>query len=103
GYDVASHDGLQKMMDEFDREIGLGLLRAVHANDSKKELGSAVDRHDNIGEGLIGRAGFVNIMSNPAFRNVPFYLEVPGFEKTGPDKPNVDALKEIRAELGVPA
>jgi deoxyribonuclease-4 len=103
GYDVASRPGLDKMIDEFDREIGLGLLRAVHANDSKKALGSAVDRHDNIGDGLIGRAGFVNIMSHSAFRNVPFYLEVPGYSDAGPDKPNVDALKEIRAELGISA
>ena len=101
GNDVASPEGLAKMLDEFDKEIGLDLLRSVHANDSKKELGSAVDRHDNIGEGLIGREGFVNIMSNPAFKDVPFYLEVPGTEKSGPDKPNVDALKEIRAELGI--
>jgi deoxyribonuclease-4 len=101
GYDVVTRDGLDRAMEEFDSEIGLGLLRAVHANDSKKDFGSAVDRHDNIGEGLIGRAGFVNIMSHPAFRDVPFYLEVPGFDKSGPDKPNVDALKEIRAELGI--
>lgn len=101
GNDVASPEGLKKMLDDFESEIGLDLLRAIHANDSKKELGSAVDRHDNIGEGLIGREGFVNMMSNPAFRDVPFYLEVPGTEKSGPDKPNVDALKEIRAELGI--
>lgn len=101
GYDVASKDGLDKLADEFEREIGQGLLRSVHANDSKKELGSAVDRHENIGYGFIGRDGFVNIMCHPMFKDVPFYLEVPGMDKSGPDKPNVDALKEIRAELGI--
>ncbi len=101
GYDVVTKPGLDAALAEFDREIGLKLLRAVHANDSKKELGSAVDRHDNIGEGLIGRAGFLNIVKHKAFRDVPFYLEVPGFEGTGPDKKNVDILKAVRKEAGV--
>ncbi len=98
GYDVATKDGLEATMEEFDREVGLDLMRCVHANDSKRPLGSSVDRHDNIGEGLIGTEGFLNILSHPAFADVPFYLEVPGYEKSGPDKPNVDALKAIRAE-----
>ena len=51
------------MIDEFDRDIGLDRLAAVHANDSKRACGSGVDRHDNIGEGLIGEQGFENIMS----------------------------------------
>ena len=98
GHDIATKDGLDATMEEFDREIGLDRLRSVHANDSMRDRGSSVDRHDNIGEGLIGKEGFVNIMSHPAFADVPFYLEVPGFEKDGPDKPNVDALKAIREE-----
>ena len=99
GYDVVTKDGLDATMEEFDQEIGLDLLRSVHANDSMRDRGSSVDRHDNIGEGLIGKEGFLNIMSHPAFADVPFYLEVPGFEKDGPDKPNVDALKAIREEV----
>ena len=98
GYDVATKDGLDATLEEFDREIGLDLLRSVHANDSMRDRGSSVDRHDNIGQGLIGEEGFLNIMSHPAFADVPFYLEVPGYEKDGPDKPNVDALKAIREE-----
>ena len=98
GYDIATKEGLDETMEEFDQDIGLDLLRCVHANDSMRDRGSSVDRHDNIGEGLIGREGFVNILSHPAFEDVPFYLEVPGYEKDGPDKPNVDALKSIREE-----
>ena len=98
GYDVVTEDGLDATMEKFDQEIGLDLLRSVHANDSMRDRGSSVDRHDNIGEGLIGKEGFLNIMSHSAFADVPFYLEVPGFEKDGPDKPNVDALKAIREE-----
>ena len=99
GYNLADGDGLEETMAQFDREIGLARLGAGHANDSKIELGGGVDRHDNIGEGHIGRAGFEVIMAHPAFREVPFLLEVPGFEKEGPDKPNVDILLEIRAKV----
>ena len=101
GYNVADRDGLDAAMEEFDREIGLAQLVAVHANDSKIELGGGVDRHENIGEGHIGRAGFEVIMAHAAFRDVPFLLEVPGFGDEGaPDKPNVDILKEIRTKVG---
>ncbi len=100
GYNIADPQGLEKTLKEFDAELGLDLLRSVHANDSMRDLGSAVDRHDNIGEGQIGKDGFKNIMGHKAFADVPFYLEVPGFEKKGPDAPNVEKLKKIRAEVG---
>ncbi|MCH8850868.1 MAG: deoxyribonuclease IV, partial [Chloroflexi bacterium] len=100
GYNIAERDGLNEAMDAFEGEIGLEQLIAVHANDSKIELGGGVDRHDNIGDGHIGRAGFEVIMAHPAFRDVPFLLEVPGLEGEGPDKPNVDILKEIRQKVG---
>ena len=100
GYNIVDKDGLDATMDEFDRDIGLDLLRSVHANDSMRELGSSVDRHDNIGDGQIGEVGFANVMSHPAFQDVPFYLEVPGVAKSGPDRPNVEALKRIRASVG---
>jgi len=101
GYDVTSKEGLDAAMEEFDREIGLERLAAVHANDSKRPLGSGVDRHDNIGEGHLGISGFENIMAHPAFGSVPFFLEVPGFEGGGPDQANLDILKGIREKLGI--
>jgi deoxyribonuclease-4 len=102
GYDLTNPEGVAGMIEAFDRDIGLDRLAAVHANDSKRACGSGVDRHDNIGEGLIGEEGFTNIMSHPAFGEVPFFLEVPGFgeKRGGPDKPNVDILKAIRARVG---
>ena len=100
GYNLAEKDGLDQAMTEFGKTIGLERLVAVHANDSKIPLGGGVDRHDNIGDGHIGRKGFEVIMAHPAFRDVPFLLEVPGVEKQGPDKPNVDILKKIRAKVG---
>lgn len=99
GYDVKTRAGLDKAMEEFDREIGMDRLAAVHANDSKCELAGGIDRHENIGEGHIGRDGFANIISHPAFAEVPFFLEVPGFDGEGPDARNVEILKQIRAEV----
>jgi deoxyribonuclease-4 len=104
GYDVATADGLAATVDEFEREVGLAHLVAIHANDSKCPLAGGVDRHENIGEGHIGRAGFEVIMAHPAFRDLPFLLEVPGFPKEGkkpegPDKENVDRLKAIAAAV----
>jgi len=101
GYNIADSEGVKAAMEEFDQEIGLDKLVAVHANDAKVEHGSGVDRHENIGDGYIGLDGFEVIMSHPAFRNVPFLLEVPGPDKKGPDKDNVDRLKAVREKLGI--
>lgn len=103
GYDIKTLVGLKKTMAEFDADIGLERLVAVHANDSKIPLGGGVDRHANIGEGHIGRDGFLNIFSHAAFADLPFLLEVPGFEDQGPDKQNVEILKELRTQAGVTA
>ena len=101
GYNIASPRELKEVMKEFDAEIGLDKLVAVHANDSKVELGAGVDRHENIGEGHIGLPGFETIISHPAFNEVPFLLEVPGMDGNGPDKRNVDLLKKIRSKVDI--
>jgi deoxyribonuclease-4 len=97
-YNVAERDGLQKAMEDFEHEIGLRNLVAVHANDSKCPFGGGLDRHENIGEGHIGMNGFATIMAHPAFKDLPFFLEVPGFEKQGPDARNVALLKQAREQ-----
>ncbi len=101
GYDVKTEDGLKAAMSEFDAEVGLDRLVAVHANDSKCPLAGGVDRHENIGEGYIGLDGFQSLMSHPAFRDVPFLLETPGFDKQGPDQRNVEILKGLREKAGL--
>jgi deoxyribonuclease-4 len=101
GYDLTTPEGVATTMGEFDREIGLQHLAAVHCNDSKPPFGGAVDRHENIGEGAMGLAAFEAIVAHPAFSDVPFYLEVPGYEGKGPDVRNVDTMKEIRRKAGV--
>jgi deoxyribonuclease-4 len=101
GYDLKTNDGLVAAMSEFEAEVGLDRLVAVHANDSKCPLAGGVDRHENIGEGHIGLDGFQNIMSHPAFRDVPFLLETPGFDNQGPDQRNVEILKRLREKAGL--
>lgn len=101
GYDVKTKGGLGAAMSEFAAEVGLDTLVAVHANDSKCPLAGGVDRHENIGEGHIGLDGLQNVISHPAFRDVPFLLEVPGFDNQGPDRRNVEILKGLREKAGL--
>ena len=101
GYDLTNPHGIKAMLDELDAGPGSANVVAVHANDSKRVCGSGVDRHDNIGDGFIGEEGFAAIMGDPAFAEVPFFLEVPGFEGRGPDQRNIDILKKIREQVGL--
>ena len=101
GYDLASTEGIESMISEFEDTIGVSNLLVVHANDSKRPCGSGVDRHDNIGDGFIGESGFATIIGHPAFRDVPFLLEVPGFNEKGPDQKNIDILKTLRQQAGI--
>ncbi len=101
GYRIDQPDGLRQTLEELDREVGIGRLRVMHANDSKMEFGSTRDRHDNIGLGFIGDEGFKVILAEPALANIPMLLEVPGIDgKSGPDLENVRRLKALRAEVG---
>ena len=100
-YGLTNPQGIQDMLAELDSGTGSANVAAVHTNDSKRVCGSGVDRHDNIGDGFIGEEGFVAIMANPAFAEVPFLLEVPGFEGKGPDQQNMDILKKIGSQVGL--
>lgn len=75
GYDIVSN--LDGVLEEFDRILGLGRLRAIHLNDSKNPFGSHKDRHEQIGQGSIGLEAFGQIINHPALRHLPFYLETP--------------------------
>lgn len=77
GYDVASPGGLVRVLEEFDRVIGLDRLKAVHCNDSKKPLGSRVDRHEHLGRGLIGEDCFKTLVNHPMLQQVPIVVETP--------------------------
>lgn len=91
GYDIREKEGYERTIAEFDELIGLELLAAFHLNDSKKELGSRVDRHEHIGKGHIGLEAFRLLLSDKRFSGIPMCIETP----KGPD------LKEDRKNLSV--
>jgi len=95
GYDLRVHDGIERALEEIERYVGLERLWLIHANDSKVDLGSAVDRHENIGHGLLGEEAFVRMLAHPKLRDLPWVIEAPGFDGKGPDLPNVQALKRL--------
>lgn len=77
GYDILSDEGYTETFSNFDKIVGFSFLKGMHLNDSKKELGSRVDRHDSIGEGFLGQAVFSRMMNDPRFDNMPLILETP--------------------------
>jgi deoxyribonuclease-4 len=96
GWDLRTPAGVAAVVDACDRSIGIRRLRALHLNDTKAELGSHIDRHQNIGEGAIGRAGFRAILAHPALRPLAGFIETPGFDHAGPDRKNITILKRLR-------
>jgi len=95
GYDIRTPQAYRQTMKEFDDEIGLDRLRFFHLNDSKKELGSGVDRHEHIGQGHIGADGFRNLVNDPRFAEHPMVLETPKSEDMHEDKENLKLLKGL--------
>lgn len=85
--------GISDFFDRWEKVVGLDRLCVLHANDSKTAAGSLHDRHENIGEGHIGLAGFRALARQPRVRALPWILEVPGFDGDGPDKKNVEILR----------
>lgn len=79
GYDLVND--YDKVFDEFEKEVGFNYLRGMHLNDSKKPMGSHVDRHDSIGEGFIGKGFFERLMEDSRFDNMPLILETPDESK----------------------
>lgn len=84
---------IKDFFDNWDRLIGAEQIVAVHANDSRTEFASHHDRHDNIGEGKIGLAGFRHLAKEERLRGAAWLLEVPGFKGEGPDAENIKRLR----------
>jgi deoxyribonuclease-4 len=96
GVDVADPATWDGLLHEVDDRIGLDRLRALHANDAKAPLGSNRDRHDNIGDGLIGD-GLQVFLSHPKIQHLPVVLEVPGADGKGPNADEIRKLRELHA------
>jgi len=95
GYDLRTAEGVDAAVTRFDATVGLDRLVLVHANDSRAEFQSNVDRHANIGDGFIGTEGFRVLLNDARLRHLPWVLEVPGDAKQGPDLPNVNRLRAL--------
>ncbi len=100
GYDIQTEETCLRTMETFKRIVGLDRLFLLHLNDSKKPLGSRVDRHEHIGEGFIGKAAFSFFMNEKRFVNMPKIIETPK-EKKGPDrdKINLNVLRKLAGEI----
>lgn len=94
GYDIVND--LDKVLEDFDRIIGLDKLKAIHLNDSKNPFNSHKDRHEKIGEGSIGFEGIKNIINHPKLKHLPFFLETPN-ELDGYAK-EIELLKSVYEE-----
>ena len=103
GYDIVSHEGYAATFEQFERLIGFDRLKAFHLNDSKRPLGSRVDRHEHIGRGFLGLDPFRRIVNDRRFKELPMLLETPkgGGRATGAitvdpqDKRNLDTLRGL--------
>jgi deoxyribonuclease-4 len=91
-------EGLENMLESFQHELGLERLAAVHLNDSKGAYASRLDRHANLGEGLIGKAGLRAVLRHPALRHLPFLLEVPGRDREGPSAEDVAMARRLASD-----
>lgn len=100
GYDLRDKAGIERLLSEWDKEVGLNNLRCLHVNDSKVECGSNRDRHENIGVGMMGEGAFKLLAQDELLRSLPWVLEVPGMDgKSGPDKENVNKLRGLVSDL----
>jgi deoxyribonuclease-4 len=94
GYDITSAEGLEEMIEQADRLLGLDSIPVIHTNDSKHPLGSHRDRHENIGKGFIGAAAFGRILQHPKLRGKAFILETP-VEEDGDDLRDLEMLRSL--------
>ncbi len=77
GYDVKSEEGFKETFEKFTEVIGFEYLKGMHLNDSKKDLGTRVDRHETLGNGFLGVDAFITLMNDVRFDNMPLILETP--------------------------
>jgi deoxyribonuclease-4 len=100
GYDLRSPQSINSVIEAVHNVLGWDRVKLVHLNDSKGELGSGVDRHDHIGLGKIGEAGFANILHS-RLRSLPLILETPVDER-GDDTRNLRKVRELAKEMMAP-
>ena len=92
GYDISTEEGFTDTFEQFDEIVGFDYLLAMHLNDSKKECGTNVDRHDSLGDGYIGWTPFEMIMKDSRFDGIPLILETPNTDRWADE---IAALKKL--------
>lgn len=97
GYDIRSRDGYERSIDQLDAHVGIENVGAFHLNDSKKPLGSRVDRHEHIGKGQIGVDAFAFVLNDPRFERIPKLIETPKTVETESDRVNIGLLRSLIA------
>lgn len=95
GYDLSNKDNVNNYFTQVHKILGWDEVAAIHLNDSKVPLGKGADRHENIGEGYIGKIGLEEFVTHPRIIHLPLILEVPGFDNKGPDAENIRRVKEF--------
>jgi deoxyribonuclease-4 len=95
GYELRTREGFEATWEAFDRVLGLERLRAIHLNDSKKDMGSRVDRHEHIGQGLLGLEPFRFLLNDERFRGIPMTLETHKGPDLAEDKENLATLRSL--------
>jgi len=95
GYDIRTVPGWESLIEDFDRELGLDRLKVIHVNDSKKDMGSRVDRHEHIGLGRIGLEGFRILMNEPRLAGIPLILETEKSDDMHEDRENMERLRSL--------
>jgi deoxyribonuclease-4 len=95
GYELRTPEGYAETMKAFDQVIGLEQLKAIHLNDSKRDLGSRKDRHDHIGKGCIGLEGFRLLLNDPRLAGLPGLLETPKGDDLQEDRENLAVLRSL--------
>jgi len=93
GYDLIND--LDNIIAQVERNFGFDLIGAIHLNDSKTELGSRKDRHENLGQGLIGKVALEKFVNHPKLRHIPFILETPALKAMETAPAEVQALRAI--------
>ncbi len=99
GYDITTKEGVSKLLEEIEKNVGLSRLKMIHLNDSKYPLGEAKDRHESIGKGYIGEKGFSVFFSFENVRRVPWILETPGGNKEHAE--DIKTVFEILKKYGI--
>lgn len=100
GYELRTREGFDATWAEFDRVLGLEQLKAIHLNDSKKGLGSRVDRHAHIGQGELGLEPFRLLLNDPRFYGLPMTLETDKGPDLAEDRENLAVLRSLIGQLG---